>query len=379
MPQQITEIQNFNNNITKMKDQFKIVLPAHINVDKFMMVIVSAIQRNPYLLTLDRTSLYNACTDCAKDGLIPDGREAALIPAKGKVRYSPMIGGITKKARNSGEIATIDAQVVCEKDEYDSWVDEKGAHFKHRKARSDRGRDVLTYAYAITKDGNFYFEEMDEKEMMAVEKCCTAQNYTPWKGPFKREMKRKTALHRLCKYRIPSSTDLMDVIHRDDDMYDLQEKSGIPAIEDRTTVNKKSRLENIIEEQTKDVPVATDLKTNADSIEPGEIVYMDMPAEETKPAVIKSESLPQSLNIQGIVDDLKVKDGTTNNKQWRKYGARIKGEYYTTFSLSLYEMLVSAMDNKEAVKVVFDVVVKNERKMNNIVSVEVVDKEDIPI
>src|SRR3990167_7465795 len=100
---------------------------------------------------------------CAGDGLLPDGREAALVPFKDDCKYLPMVAGICKRARNSGEIVDIDALTVYANDTYKAWTDETGAHFKHVKARGDRGEVVLTYGYARVRDGGFYFEEVEKK------------------------------------------------------------------------------------------------------------------------------------------------------------------------------------------------------------------------
>jgi phage RecT family recombinase len=206
-----------------MAEEWKKALPAHVPVERFQRIVVTAVATNSDLLRCRPDDLFAEFMKCAQDGLVPDGREATIL-VYGKdspePKYSPMIGGICKKARQSGEILTMDAQVVKEKDQYESWIDEKGPHFKHVKARGDRGEDVLTYAYATTKDGGYYHEEIDEAQMIEIEKCSRART-GPWKGPFRDEMKRKSALRRLGKYRLPSSTDLDQVLRRDDELFDL--------------------------------------------------------------------------------------------------------------------------------------------------------------
>lgn len=221
----LSPIDDLRKNLALLEPQFKAALPSHIKPEKFARAAMTAIQLNPKLLDLDRTSLYASLLKAAQDGLIPDNREAALVPFSNKAVYMPMILGLCKRARNSGEILHIDAQVVKEDDSYESWTDEKGPHFKHRKASGDRGDAILTYAYASTKDGGFFFEEIDMEQMTAIEKMSRSKD-SPWHGPFREEMMRKTALRRLCKYRLPSSADLDDLIRNDDEMHDVtSEKS----------------------------------------------------------------------------------------------------------------------------------------------------------
>lgn len=255
----------FKGEIALMKPQFKAILPAHIPPEKFIRVLQTAAMLNPELVTADRRLLYGEIMKCAQDGLVPDGREATIIVFGKEPKYNPMVAGICKKARNSGEIKTIDAQVVYEKDFYDVWTDEKGSHFKHVKARGERGKVLLTFAYAITKDDGFYFEEIDEAQMAEIEKISKAKA-GPWKGAFKDEMRRKSALRRLCKYRLPSSADLDMVIRREDDPQAFSDPTPAPEKKPPTT---STRLKEAIDVK----PV--DPKTTARPEPP--------PAEETPP------------------------------------------------------------------------------------------------
>lgn len=260
----LTPIVEVRHTMEKMAPQFKAALPANVTPEKFIRVTMTAIQNMPKLLQCERQSLYSAAMRCAADGLLPDGREAALIPFGDTAQYLPMIGGICKKARNSGEIGTIDAQVVHENDEYEAWTDEKGPHFKHKRARKDRGEPILAYAYAVSKDGFLFFEEMSAEEIGAVEKVSRAKNDSPWKGPFRSEMWRKTVLHRLGKYRLPSSADLDDVLRADAELYDLKDEPAPQPAEPKT---KPSRVSKIIEAQAETArPAAENGHADDDSI-----------------------------------------------------------------------------------------------------------------
>jgi recombination protein RecT len=211
-----------------MAPQFKMALPPHIPVERFVRVVQTAVVSQPDLLNCDRSSLYGAAMRSAQDGLIPDGHEAAIVKFGNSAQYMPMVKGILKKVRNSGELKTINAHVVYERDEYEYWVDEEGEHFKHVKARGDRGNPIITYAYAITKDGGFYFEELDEGDISAIRKVSRGSNNGPWAGPFVDEMRRKSAIRRLSK-RLPMSTDVEGTIHADDEMFDAPERDPEPV------------------------------------------------------------------------------------------------------------------------------------------------------
>lgn len=82
-------------------------LPSTVSPDKFRNVVITAANLTPGLLNADRKSLLGACVKCAADGLIPDGREAALVMFGQQVQYMPMVGGILKRAFGDGWSVTL--------------------------------------------------------------------------------------------------------------------------------------------------------------------------------------------------------------------------------------------------------------------------------
>lgn len=203
------------------------VLPAHVSADKFMRVVMTAIAQSPDLKKADRRSLLTSCVKCAQDGLIPDGREAALVTfwdkkaGVQKAQYMPMVRGILKLVRNSGELQSIVSNVVYEHDEFRYWVDDVGEHVTHSPnvLADNRGKLIAVYAIAKTKDGGVYVEVMSRGQIEQVRDVSRAKDNGPWASWYD-EMARKTVIRRLSK-RLPMSTDLETVIQRDDELYDL--------------------------------------------------------------------------------------------------------------------------------------------------------------
>src|SRR5215207_3153395 len=66
---------------------FKHALPAHIPVERFKRVLLTAVQNNPDLIRADRQSLWNSAMKSAQDGLLPDGREGAIVIYNTKEKY----------------------------------------------------------------------------------------------------------------------------------------------------------------------------------------------------------------------------------------------------------------------------------------------------
>ncbi len=244
MPNEVTVIDQVRGQLEKMAPQFAMALPPQVPLDRFVRVTMTAIQNSPDLLGADRRSLFGACMKAAQDGLLPDGREAALVIFGEKVQYMPMMGGILKKVRNSGELSSITAQIVKANDSFRYFVDSDGEHIEHEPlVFGDRGDMVGAYALAKTKDGSIYVETMRKDDIDKVRAVSRAKNNGPWVTWYE-EMAKKTVMRRLSK-RLPMSTDLDTVIRRDDDMYDLktidQPSESSPVADLNAAIKKRGR------------------------------------------------------------------------------------------------------------------------------------------
>lgn len=253
----LSPVDDLKNQIQIMKPQLKAALPPHIDVDKFARVVMTAIVTTPDLAKAQRQSFFGACLKAAADGLIPDGKEAALVTFKnGKtgeinVTYMPMLGGILKKVRNSGELSSITANIVHKNDKFVWFIDADGEHIQHNPiVFGDRGEPIGVYALAKTKDGGLYIEILDKKQIEAVRQSSKSKDYGPWAGPFVEEMWKKTAIRRLSK-RLPMSTDLEQTIQRDDDLYEVgatTHQEQLPPASSAVQIEKKkpNKLKQLI-------------------------------------------------------------------------------------------------------------------------------------
>lgn len=203
------------NDLQKMQDQFQAVLPPQIPVERFVRTAITAVGMQPELLRTDRRSLLGACMKAAQDGLLPDGREAALVIFKGRAQYLPMVAGLLKKARQSGQISSISAHVVYERDQFDYELGDN-EHILHKPLiTGERGKPVAVYAIARTTDGGAYREVMSVAQVEKVRAVSRASKPdSPW-NQWWDEMARKTVIRRLAKY-LPSSTDLDQLLARED-------------------------------------------------------------------------------------------------------------------------------------------------------------------
>src|SRR6202030_4175484 len=171
----------------------------------------------------------------ATDGLLPDNREGALVIYKtkvasewiAKVSWMPMIAGIRKKVRNSDTIATWDVHTVHEKDHFEFELGDD-PFIKHRPFLGDRGAMVAVYSVAVLKSGEKTRDVMSRSEVDYVRDTYSKRDRDgkfsgAWVKSYD-EMAKKTVARRHSKV-LPTSTDLDDLLRRDDELYDLEGKS----------------------------------------------------------------------------------------------------------------------------------------------------------
>lgn len=215
------------------REDFAPSLPSHIAPERFERVVLTAVNLNPDLLKADRRSLYNACAKSASDGLLPDGRDGALVIFNTKdgdgwikkVQWMPMVAGIIKKARQSGEIASLGARIV-----YQNEIDQ--GRFAHKVIDGipkvdhdpilwgDRGKPVLVYSFVQFKDGMVDFEFLHADDVAKIRNVSRSKDKGPWKD-WEEEMWKKSAIRRHAK-RLPISSELFDTIARDDEGTEFQ-------------------------------------------------------------------------------------------------------------------------------------------------------------
>ena len=163
------------------KKEIALALPPSISVDRFVRVTVTALMQTPELAEADRHTFLHSLIKCAQDGLLPDGREAALVIFGGKVQYLPMVGGIRQKVAEFGW--TIRARVVFEHDEfhYEYGLDQTLIH-RPPPPGTDRGNMVAAYAVASHRDGRKEFVVMTAdqiEKVKAVAKTKSVWNQWP--------------------------------------------------------------------------------------------------------------------------------------------------------------------------------------------------------
>lgn len=223
--------------IRKMEPEFKMALPGHIPSDRFTRIAVSAVNSNPDLLDakIDKRSLFSSVMKAAQDGLVIDGREAALVTFNTKgggkaAQYIPMVAGIMKKMRNTGEIATISYGIVYQR-EFDEnrfeYVKGDSESLTHKPILfGDKGNMIGVYAVVTLKDGSKVREFMDMGQIEKVRAVSRAakSEYGPWSKWFE-EMAVKSVLRKVSKL-CPMSSDLDRMFKNEDESDGIDYETG---------------------------------------------------------------------------------------------------------------------------------------------------------
>lgn len=221
MTQQLTAIGQICNTIDTMKGTLNTDLTGTgINPDRFIATAKTAIQTHAQrnrLENADRNSLYLAIKKSAIDGLMPDNREAALVVYGDQVQYQPMVQGLVKLARQSGEIVSIASEVVYSKDKFKLDFNMDGIDFCHSPCwDGDRGEPILVWATVKLKSGEVMARAYPKKRIDSIaSRSKMADNYNPNKGKDWEEFWRKAAIRNILKYA-PKSTQLDRALEESD-------------------------------------------------------------------------------------------------------------------------------------------------------------------
>jgi recombination protein RecT len=224
MSNNLPAVQQLSKDLASQAKAIESMLPPGMDPKRFLRTVINAISthaQSDALLKADRQSLFSACQKAAGDGLLLDGKEATLVTFKNQATYMPMVQGLVKLARNSGEITTIIAHVVYKDDkfQYRPGIDEQPMHSPDWFAE-DRGEPIGVYAVVTTKTGEKICSLMPKKRVLAIGNGGrNGHQYQPGTGAHFEEWWKKTAIKNVLKYA-PKSTYLESALDHDNEGYD---------------------------------------------------------------------------------------------------------------------------------------------------------------
>jgi len=213
--------------------QIEKAIPKHMTAERLLRVSLTSIQTNPRLLECTPKSLLSCIMMAAQLGLEPNPvtGHAALVPFKNnkkggiyEAQFQVMYKGLLALVRRSGELQSVQAQVVYEKDTFvlQYGLEEK---LEHTPFDGERGKPKGSYIIFRYKDGGYSFDYMSRHDIEKIRKRSRAKDDGPWVTDWD-EMAKKTVIKRHCKLapvsiEIQTATALDDRIQMGDSQMDL--------------------------------------------------------------------------------------------------------------------------------------------------------------
>lgn len=232
-------------------------LPHGIDVDRFVRTALTVVNMNPELLTCTMTSLLGAVMMAAKDGLLPDGKQALIQPYNCNIagknqppkwekqaQYQPMVRGLIDILYRTGNVALVDGVAVYAKDHFDyERGDAPRITHKPYTGTEDAGPVVAAYVVVTLMNGAIKREVMTGRDIAAVR--AIAKSDTGWKK-WPDQFAIKAVIKRAYK-QLPSHPQLEQVIQHDNLQFDLEQDNTKPeALKVAAKPGQPSRLQAII-------------------------------------------------------------------------------------------------------------------------------------
>lgn len=226
--------------VAKMAGEFAKALPQNVTADKFVRTAQTAIAMTRNIEKVSNPqSLLSACVKAATDGLILDGREAALvIDYNGNVQYRPMVQGLVELAYRSGAVKLITTRVVHDADTFEFFMGDEERIVHRIDIRQPRGKAIAVYAVIQLTTGGVIREVMTVDQINTIRdrsdgwKAFAAGKIksTPWSTDWD-EMARKTVFRRAQKLlpRSPELERFHGAVERVDEEYSFTGETGAPA------------------------------------------------------------------------------------------------------------------------------------------------------
>jgi recombination protein RecT len=212
--------QTLNDLLRQRKDSIAQLVPKHLTAERLMRVAVNCVAKTPGLQQCTPTSLLQSVLVSAELGLEPGGALGHMYLVPFKSVCTPIIGyrGLLELARRSGEVTSVRAVVVHERDRFkiQEGIDQVIEHEPFLDG--DAGPVRYVYAVAKLKDGGVQVEVMSRAQVDAIRARSRSGTSGPWVTDYE-EMAKKTVFRRLAKWLPISSERYEKALEQDDADY----------------------------------------------------------------------------------------------------------------------------------------------------------------
>jgi recombination protein RecT len=305
-------VTKFEAQLMEQEGRWRPTLPENIDPGRFKATTMTAVIKNPELLQADRGSLLLACMQAASAGILPDGREGAIVifkdwkTKKKMAQFMPMVTGVVRRLRELGDLTSISAYCVYKGDTFEVTLgDDPNIYHKPDPTGSRDGDDIIA-AYAIFKNGNevVHREVMTREEIDQTRGVSRAKDGQAWKSWFG-EMARKTVIRRGAK-SVPLSAAAAAIIETDDQWVDFSIKDDAP-VEDNPLIEAE-----VVDHETGEIAEAIHDPEVVEDAAP-EVSEEEEPAPKQDPAklvLLKIAEIETPERLEAFVEKYKEKIGT---------------------------------------------------------------------
>jgi recombination protein RecT len=256
----LSPAQGFKKMLTGVqREQIAAQLPKGVEVDRFIRTAMTVVSMNPELLTCTMTSLMGSIMLAAKDGLLPDGKEAVIqvyncnvakknCPAiwEKQAQYMPMVRGLINILYRTGDVAMVDGVAVRAKDvfEYERGDAPRIIHKPYMGA-DDAGPVIAAYCIIKLSNGEVKREVMNARDIAAVRSMSKSKNGPGWNN-WEDQFAIKAVIKRAFKQLPTDSDDLSRVIEHDNAAMHFELEQDTAALKVEHKPGQPSRLQAII-------------------------------------------------------------------------------------------------------------------------------------
>ena len=303
----------FRNFLEKQKAQLAAALPKHMNPDRMIRLACTEFAKNPQLQKCDAISVFGSIIQASQLGLeIGVLGQAYLVPYRNnkkntmEAQFIPGYKGLIALARRSGEVTSIETNIVYANDTFDLvlGVDSNLTHKPYLDG--DRGKARLVYGVAKFKDGGHHLEWMAISDVEKVRARSKASSSGPWVTDYE-QMVRKTLIRRMANY-LPMSIELSNALQVDEaadagkhatiegDFVVVSERDEEPAAADRADPATGELTDQREQQQDAMLPAYGDLLSQIQKADSPEILDLVMDS---------ARDLPQSdlVKLQQAYED----------------------------------------------------------------------------
>ena len=231
----VVEKNNWQRLHGSWKERIERMLPEPRMIDQFMYAAEVSMGKNKALEGCSPVSVLNCLLTSAKYGILPDGRNAHLIPYGQECQLQFDYKGFVHILIRDGVAKKVYCETICANDKF-TW---KNGEIVNHEISFPRGEILGVYCDITLADDTHQYELMDRDEIDKIKACSRGSSSasSPW-NRFYSEMAKKSVFRRATKW-LKLSPDVMDSMQNDGEQFDFN--ASLPEAKSRSLFQKEEQ------------------------------------------------------------------------------------------------------------------------------------------